>query len=177
MKTLQFQQEFDCSLENLLRYWRDNYELPKQTAFPIRLLSERQEDELLHREREIDVSAYIPSAVRLFLDSNPDSSLILETSQFHKQSNLYSFTMNPKNKNKALFFIQGEVQYDAVDAGKSRRSYHLSIESGVPLLAGVIEAGLYDAYKKTAQKEYSFIVESIEEDTSQTAPSASPESI
>jgi len=162
MKKINIRQEFNASLETLLRAREDRYK--HLDKFPelknIHILSEEKEGGMLRQEREIVLTDSLPAVITPFLKSG--GITLIEKSDFNENENIHTFTVIPGAGLDQFFKIKGKSRYYSLDENRSERAYEIEIESSAFLVGGVIETAIGEVYNHSLDKDKKSIIEFIQ---------------
>lgn len=153
MKNLNVTQEFQADLGMLLRAREERYR--HLDRFPelknVTVVEEKQEGNRLHQVRHISIAESIPPVLSAILP--PGADTLIETSDFHLDTNLHTFRLVPGGQGQPLFVIEGESTYRARGEG-SERVYAIKITSTAFLVSGVVEAAIAEIYSHNLEKDF-----------------------
>jgi len=156
MKTLNLTQEFSVPLAMLLRAREERYK--HLDKFPelknVSVVEEVKQDNNLHQVRHISIAESMPAVLASILPADADT--LIETSDFHLDTNKHIFKVVPGGKGQPLFVIEGESEYRA-KGEHSERSYVIQISSSAFLVSGVVEAAIAEIYSHSLEKDFTSI--------------------
>ncbi len=157
MKTLNVNQEFPVDLATLLRAREERYR--HLDKFPelknVTVVEEHREGNRLHQVRHISIAESMPAVLATVLP--PGADTLVETSDFHLDTNRHTFRVVPGGEGQPLFVIEGESEYRAKDDGSSERTYAIKITSKAFLVSGVVETAIAEIYSHSLEKDYNSI--------------------
>lgn len=153
MKNLNVNQEFQADLALLLRAREERYR--HLDRFPelknVTIVEEKQEGDRLHQVRHISIAESIPPVLTAILP--PGADTLIETSDFHLNTNMHSFRLVPGGQGNPLFVIEGDSIYRTKGDG-SERVYVIKISSSAFLVSAIVETAIAEIYSHTLEKDY-----------------------
>jgi len=159
MKTIQIQQEFDVSLDELLLAREERY--AHLDRFPelknTKIVRDEEQGETRTQERHILLTESLPAVVHEIVPTETLS--LVEHSVFNNKDHTHTFQIKPGPGLEYLFLIKGVSKYVADGENRSIRTYEATVESGVFLAGGIIEATISDLYKNSLENDRKSIVE------------------
>ena len=166
MKQLSFSQDFDCSLEFLLKLRQERYQNPER--YPelknVRVISEKEEGTKIHQVRQISLGASLPESISAFWPSALKK--FSEKSIFDTESQTHNFEISPEDQSNSHFFhIKGESEYKTLGPMRCQRQYEIELRSKAFLISGLIETFLADLYEKNLEKDRQSILKAIASST------------
>ena len=160
MKNLNVTQEFPVDLSTLLRAREERYR--HLDKFPelknVTIVKEEREGDQLHQVRHISIAESMPAVLATILP--PGADTLIETSDFHLDTNRHVFKVIPGGQGQPLFSIEGESEYRSKD-GSSERVYAIKISSSAFLVSGVVESAIAEIYSHSLEKDYNSILNFI----------------
>lgn len=157
MKTLNVKQEFPVDLPALLRAREERYR--HLDKFPelrnVTIVEEHRDGDKLHQVRHISIAESMPAVLATILPAGADT--LIETSDFHVNTNRHTFRVIPGGQGQPLFVIEGESDYRAKGDGTSERTYTIRISSNAFLVSGVVETAIAEIYSHSLDKDYNSI--------------------
>ncbi len=153
MKILEITQEFNVSLETLLKARQERYK--HLDKFPelknVKIIEDRLEGNQLFQIRHISIGASIPPILTQVLPKGADT--LVEESVFYLDTNKHIFKVVPSGNNDNLFFIQGESLYEAKTPYSSVRTYKIQITSKILFLGPAVEVAIAEIYSNSLKKD------------------------
>ena len=162
MKNFSLSQDFECSLELLLRLRQERYQDPER--YPelknIRTLSMKEEGTKIYEERQIILTTSLPEGLSSLLPSSLEK--LNEKSIFDTEKHVHSFEITPGDQtNFALFYIKGESKYTSLGPSRCQRHYEVEVTSKAFLISSLIEGFIADFYMKKLEKDRENMLKAI----------------